>query len=228
MNTIGIIQHHPAEGVGRIANWAAQRGITLDVRHAQALFADEYEYDTCNDWQALIVLGGPWNLNAAPDWLQRESTAIRHWLAAGKPTLGICLGAQILAQQLGAVVTPMASAERGWVDVELVDAKLVDAASHYLLKVPQWHEQTFSLPPGAQSIGRSSACACQGFRVDKHWGVQFHPEWDAQAIAALKQGFGEDLPTSLEVEDAATTQLQQALNNWFFARLDQWWAMRLT
>jgi GMP synthase-like glutamine amidotransferase len=130
----------------------------------------------------LIVLGGAMSANdgekfpfliAELDWLRK---AVRRNL----PTLGICLGAQILAKALGAEVYRNAQPEIGWFEIEL----LPDAGNDRLFcgraakeTVFHWHNDTFDLPAGAVQLAQSAACRQQAFRFGKNaYALQFHVE----------------------------------------------------
>jgi GMP synthase-like glutamine amidotransferase len=175
------LQHHPVEDLGCIAPWLAQRGAR--VTHT-ALFAGERLPELhAFDW--LIVMGGPMNVDEHEryPWLVAEKALIREALEARRTVLGICLGAQLLATQLGASVRPQGQAEIGWYPVRLDPA----ARAHSWLQgggeslVPlHWHGDSFSPPPGTLGLGRSEACAQQGFILGHQAiGLQFHPELTA-------------------------------------------------
>ena len=100
---IQVFQHHPAEGAAHVASWAADRGHALSTTR---LFEDPpLPRVDAVDW--LVVLGGPMNVyeEARHPWLAREKAFLRAMIDAGKPILGICLGAQLLADVLGGPVT---------------------------------------------------------------------------------------------------------------------------
>lgn len=209
---IGLLKHHAAEGPGRLAVWARRRGLQLEVHRAEALFAAGPHDLQAQGWQALILLGGPWMLDRAPDWLRAEQLSLHAWLNAGRPCLGICLGAQLMASALGAPIQALPRPEQGWTAVELADGARLD--------VLQWHEQGFAAPPpGCISLGHSAAWPCQGFaRGRSQRALQFHPEWDGHSLRALRRGFGADCPSQLQ-QDA---QRQRRVARWFAPWLDDW------
>ena len=204
---IAVLQHHAAEGPGRIATWARARGVEL-----QLVFPEHAPMPEPDDGLgALILLGGPHSAIAPPGWLHAERAATARWLAAGKPVLGICLGAQILAQALGAEVRALPRPETGWTEVRFDDGR----AQAFL----QWHDDAFDLPPGARRRATSADCACQMFdHGPRRVGVQFHPEWDAAQVAALHRAFGSACPLPRHDEAA----LQQDAGRWLDALLDGW------
>jgi GMP synthase-like glutamine amidotransferase len=135
-----------------------------------------------DDADALLVFGGPMNVDeeAQYPWLRRETEMIREAALGGKPILGVCLGGQLLAKALGAVVTQNPEPEVGLLDVDLTE----DGASDPLFaewprraRVVQWHSDTFALPQGAIHLASSPTCRHQAFRYGtRAYGLQFHPE----------------------------------------------------
>lgn len=140
------------------------------------------------DFDALIVMGGPMNV-AEEDrypFLIPEKTMIRRALELGKPYLGVCLGAQLLADALGAAVYAMDGKEIGFYELPLTEAASTDPLLYGLerkITVFQWHGQTFDVPSEAELIVTGNDLAVnQGFRAGKAWGLQFHPEVDGTMI----------------------------------------------
>jgi GMP synthase (glutamine-hydrolysing) len=132
-------------------------------------------------YDAVMSFGGtmhPHEHEAHP-WLGAEIAYLEDALAAGVPTLGVCLGAQLLARAAGGEVVPLAEKEIGWVPVELTHAAAGDLLFSALprrFRSFQWHEYAAGVPPGAVELARNEICP-QAFRLgDAAWGVQFHPE----------------------------------------------------
>lgn len=208
MSELNLIQHHPAEGPGAIADWAASRGVTLNVFRA-----DLGQLPPVSAAPA-IVLGGPYESNAGPAWLETE----RQWLAASleqeAPMFAICLGAQLLARSLGGDVRRMARSETGWTCVDFSDGRR--------LQVLEWHEDAIDLPPQAQLLASSEQCEQQMYRVGPtRVGLQFHPEWNAESVAVLNQYFGDESPLPRGQQDSET---HAAVFDWLQRTLDEWWA----
>jgi GMP synthase-like glutamine amidotransferase len=134
-----------------------------------------------DSYDAVLVFGGA--MHADQDdrhpWLREENFFLQRLLDLGTPTLGICLGVQLLARAAHSWVGPAPEPEIGWVDVELTDAGLDDPLLGLLPPVfPafQWHSYTYGTPAGAEELARSATCT-QAFRLgERVWGVQFHPE----------------------------------------------------
>ncbi|CAI8747605.1 type 1 glutamine amidotransferase [Pseudomonas sp. IT-P294] len=208
MPTLNLIQHHPAEGPGAIADWAKSRDILLKVFRA-----DLGQLPPASAAPA-IVLGGPYESNAGPAWLEAE----RQWLMAsldqGAAVFAICLGAQLMALSLGGNVRRMDRSETGWTSVRFINGQL--------LKVLEWHEDAIDLPPEAQLLASSDQCAQQMYRVGPtRVGLQFHPEWNAESVATLNAHFGDESPLPRESRDSAA---HAAVFDWLQATLDGWWA----
>ena len=120
-----------------------------------------------------------------------RSRLLRSAVVAGVPVLGISLGARILARSLGGSVRRAPVAERGWSSVQLTPAGKRDTLFAGLaspLRAFHWHEEAFTLPPGAELLATTDACRNQAFRFAMAWGVQFHPEIDAGMIEAWSIG----------------------------------------
>ena len=149
---------------------------------------DEWGFDASTapsrpleSYDAVLVFGGA----VHPDqegrytWLRDEVEWLRGLLSRRVPTLGICLGSQLLARAAGTWVAPLEEPEIGWYEVELTEDGLADpvlAALPPNFDALQWHHYQHGLPDGAVALARNPACL-QGFRLGEAcWGVQFHPE----------------------------------------------------
>ena len=138
-------------------------------------------------FKAIVSLGGAMSANDEQQhpFLRDEIALLRSAVVAGVPVLGISLGARILARSLGGTVRRAPTAERGWSDIQLTPAGRRDTLFTGLaspLRAFHWHEEAFTLPPGAELLATSTACRNQAFRFAMSWGVQFHPEIDAEMI----------------------------------------------
>ena len=171
------LRHAEHEDLGCIAPWLAARGDTVTCTR---LYAGD-SLPAPADFDALLAMGGPMNIyeHEAHPWLVPEKALLRAAVDAGKRVLGICLGAQLVADVLGGPVTRNAEPEIGWFDVALTAA---GPSSPYFADFPgrfgafHWHGDTFAIPPGAQNLMSSAACAHQAYALGRVVGIQFHLE----------------------------------------------------
>jgi GMP synthase (glutamine-hydrolysing) len=126
----------------------------------------------------LVVLGGPisvYEFELYP-WLWKEVRWIAARLSTGAPTLGICLGAQLMARALGAKVYPGRAKEIGWKPLTLTAAG-EQLLAPLIMPVLHWHGDTFDLPRGATNLASTDICDHQAFAAGRHaLAFQFHPE----------------------------------------------------
>ena len=172
------LQHADFEDLGCIGPWLEAEG---HVVSGTRLYAGETP-PAVSAFDALIVMGGPMNIYEYDrhPWLRGEKALIRGAVDAGKRVLGICLGAQLLADVLGGPVTRNAESEIGWFPLQLSEA---GRRSPFFAGLPprftgfHWHGDTYALPPGAECLARSEGCAQQAFSLGEHvLGLQFHLE----------------------------------------------------
>jgi GMP synthase-like glutamine amidotransferase len=140
-----------------------------------------------DDYDVLLVMGGPmdvWEEQKHP-WLIAEKQAIRSWVAAGRPYLGMCLGEQLLADAMGGSVALMtAPPEVGMSKVTITPDPIFAGIPETCLCF-QWHgAEVVALPHGARLLATSSGCAVQAFAIGQHaYGLQFHMELTAATAA---------------------------------------------
>jgi GMP synthase-like glutamine amidotransferase len=199
-------QHVPFEGLGSMETWLHEAGHEISVTR---WYAGERAPDP-GKITLLIVLGGPMSVNDENiyPWLAAEKDFIRHWIAADRPLLGVCLGAQLIASSLGARVYPNAVKEIGWFPVTAV-TPLPEHAFCFPSEqtVFHWHGETFDLPPGAIHLARSAGCEHQAFQVGRHViGLQFHLETAPATAAALIANCRNELTPAPYIQDEATLQ----------------------
>jgi len=171
------LRHVAYEDLGLLEPWLVWRG--WQVRYV------DLGLDELRGWDALapdllVVLGGPLGAEDDADFpfLAEEAAIIRSRIAAGRPTLGICLGAQLMARALGARVRPMGAKELGYFPLELTPAAAGTPIGRIGAQpVLHWHGDFFELPDGVQSLARTPLCPNQAFMAGEHamaW--QFHLE----------------------------------------------------
>jgi len=160
-------------------------GDALDAHAIAYDYADLYAHPTSpappvNEADALILMGGSMSANDNLPFITREIEYIRGAVSGGKPVLGVCLGAQLIAKTLGARVYANHVKEVGWAPVTFTDSAPRDPLFTGLAGpevIFHWHGETFDLPSGAELLASSVACRNQAFRVsDRIYGLQFHLE----------------------------------------------------
>lgn len=176
---IHFIQHEPLEGPAGILDWAVSKGASTGFTHIYR--GDSFPDHDSFDW--LVVMGG--SMGAYEEdkfpWLKTEKTFLELTLKNHKTILGICLGAQILANVLGAQVKKNSFKEIGWFPVTLTQAGL---DSPFFKGIPStfqafhWHGDTFDIPESGQCLASSEACPNQAFTAQNNRaiGLQFHLE----------------------------------------------------
>jgi len=156
---------------------------------------------------AVLVFGGSMHPDQDTEhpWLKDELAWLAGLIESGVPTLGICLGSQLLARAAGSWVGPLAEPEIGWMEVALTDEGLADPVLSALpprFDALQWHHYHHGLPDGAVELARNSS-SLQAFLIgDAVWGVQFHPEVTEPQLARWIEEDGE--PFGREQLSAAT------------------------
>lgn len=184
---IHAIKHVPFEGLAGIADWAGSRGHEVTVT-----MAPTGDFPLPQTYDLLVVMGGPMGVRDVDKypWLIAEKEAVNAAIDAGRGVLGVCLGAQVIADALGAAVHRNDELEIGWYPVELTAAgrsSSVFGALPSSFVAGHWHGDTFQIPDGAVRTASSSACINQAFEYDdgRVVGVQFHLEWSQDALSEL-------------------------------------------
>jgi GMP synthase-like glutamine amidotransferase len=193
---IHCIQHVEFETLGTIVEWIEEKKHSLSVTY---LYKKE-NFHEIDDFDLLIIMGGPMNIYEYEKypWLKKEKTFIEETIYAGKAVLGICLGAQLVADVLKAKVFKNNYKEIGWFPVFTAEK---DRSEISLLEgIPKklnafhWHGDTFSLPEGAVRLFESEACKNQGFIYKtKVIGLQFHLEMNKKTIGNVIENCRDEL-----------------------------------
>ena len=214
VRVLAIIHHHVA-GAGVFPEVVTQRGHELEF-----WTPSEQELPRpLDEYGAVLAFGGGMQPDEdhIHDWLRTSIETLSTCVAEGIPTLGVCLGGQLLARAAGGRVGPASEPETGWTPIELTDDGLSDplfAGSPRSFEVYQWHSYEFSLPPGATLLA-SSEISLQCFRIgDSAWGLQWHPEVLGASILHWADRFRPAPPGGLPVEidqDALRTELAERI-----------------
>ena len=191
-----VLQHIAVEGPGRLASFLQQHGWELVTT---ALYAGERLPAEPQDYQAIIIMGGPMGVYDEADYafLPAEQTFLQRALAQNVPMLGICLGSQLLAKALGARVYRNPCKEIGWYTVDLTPEGRTDPLFQRVsspVPVFQWHGDAFELPAGAVALASSPQCTHQAFRYgERVYGLLFHLELVPAMIHSWLATFQEEL-----------------------------------
>lgn len=190
------LQHVPFEGPANIESWAKKNCRDISATHLYRL--EKPPSPDAFDW--LVVIGGPMNIYEQKEypWLAAEKEFIREAIESDKIVLGICLGAQLIADVLGGRVVRNKYKEIGWFPVDLLPGA---ANSGPFFGFPDefmafhWHGDTFSLPPEAVMLAESEACPAQAFSYNdgRVLGLQFHLESSTESVWSLVQNCSEEL-----------------------------------
>ncbi|MDY6836167.1 MAG: type 1 glutamine amidotransferase [Chloroflexota bacterium] len=202
------LQHVPFEDAAGIKDWAHDHGHPITCTQLY----NGQELPTQDTFDALFVMGGPMNIYDHDEhpWLQKERDFLRQALSFGKAILGICLGAQLIADILGSLVSPNKYKEIGWHPVSLTKAA---RSNRLFINWPDcfeafhWHGDTFQVPPGALHIATSEGCYNQAFVYgDRTVGLQFHLEYKIESLREMLLHCSNELQPGLYVQNAATIE----------------------
>ncbi len=197
MAKIYVLQHHPVENLGTIAD--ALEGAALAWQYVR-VYDGQPVPASIKGAGGLIIMGGPMGVYQTDryPWLGDEMRLIENAMKSNLPVLGVCLGAQILAAALGAKVerNPKGK-EIGWYPIRLSDSAKHDRLMRELpatLTPFHWHGDIFDLPSGAVSLASSEKTPCQAFRHgNKAYGFQFHFEATRDGVSAMAGAFAKEL-----------------------------------
>lgn len=177
--------------------------------------------------ELLVVLGGPVGVYDSRTYpvLAEEIDLLAQRIAAGRPTFGICLGAQLMAAALGARVAPTGTREIGFAPLDLTDAgRAGPLAALEGVSVLHWHGDMFDIPVGAVRLAATAACPNQAFALGPNvMGVQFHPETDAARLESWLIGHAVELaaagidPRDLRAQALAAGPALRAAGSAMFA-----------
>ena len=208
MSSCLVVQHVEPEDSSAIGGALSSAGVVVDTRR---IFAGDALPADVSSFDGLVIMGGPVSAidDAGFPSRTREIDLMSDALARQIPTLGVCLGAQIMAVAAGGSVSVgEAGPEIGWGVVDLTAESISDPLLSGVanrVNVLHWHGDTFALPTGATHLASSPKYANQAFRIgERAWGFQFHFEVDHRAVAKFLDAFGEEARSAGQVpEDIA-------------------------
>ncbi len=191
---LACIEHAPFEGPAAIGEWARLRGHSMNIYR---IFEDHFP--DLGNYDGLVMMGGPMGVADLPRllWMQRELEILSSYLATGKPCLGVCLGAQLIAHTLGAEVYRNKETEIGWYPVQkTADASLQRIFAHFpeSFTVMHWHSDTFQIPAGATRLAFNEVTENQAFVFQENiLALQFHIEMNNTAMEEIVVGAEDEL-----------------------------------
>jgi len=193
-----VLQHLKEDGPGCLGQWLDEQGVCWQVLCTEA---GEAYPASVKGFKGLAVLGGAWSANDDRPSLRQAEALIREADALGIPVIGHCLGGQLMARAFGARVETLAQPEIGW---HAITHNGSASARTWLGDAPdavvyQWHHDGFvELPPGAELLASSPACAHQAFALRQHLAMQFHIEITPQKISDWMAHPGEAYPALVQ------------------------------
>lgn len=205
------LQHVSFETPGRILDWAASNDVQVS---ATKFFEDDYILPAQDDFDVLVVMGGPMGVYDVQDypWLNVEKEFLKHTIESEKPVLGICLGAQLIARSLGAKVY-QGTKEIGWFPIQKVNEGRFLKDFPNTINVMHWHGDTFDLPEGATLIASNEVTKNQAFEYKNCLALQFHFEMGPDNVGSILEHAGDDLTLDPYVQTAEQIQSETS----FFA-----------
>lgn len=227
---IQVVRHVSFEDLGTMERLFASCGLSFEY-----LDPPRDNLAQAADAKLLVVMGGPISVNDVGRfrYLGDEVELIRKRNERGLPTLGICLGAQLIARALGATVAPMPGPEIGWAPLTLTEAGVATPLRHLTSPVLHWHGEAFELPSGCPSLASTSKCPNQAFAVGAHTlALQFHIEVAEDHLERWLVGHIHELdhvgvPVAKLRDDArryaakATAEGADLLSDWWSAAIEQ-------
>lgn len=189
-----VVQNFDDEGLGQLRVALAEASADIDLRRpydGDILPVDASEHD------AMIVLGGGQNAldDAICPYFPDLLALMRDFGDSGRAVLGICLGSQLLARAYGGVNVLRAASEFGWQTVSRTEEARLDpvlGVTPESFPTFQWHDDTFTLPPGATRLARNDTASNQAFRIGRAaYGIQFHFEADRSQVSRWNAVFAD-------------------------------------
>jgi GMP synthase (glutamine-hydrolysing) len=221
-----VVLHQESSTPGRVGNALRALGHRLDIRRPR--FGDPLP-ETLDEHAGAVIFGGPMSANDGDDYVRREIDWIAVALREQRPFLGICLGAQMLAKQLGAKVAPhpQGLTQIGYYPVRPTSAGLV-LCPDWPAQVYHWHREGFELPRGAELLAEGDDFPMQAFSWGNAFGFQFHPDVTFRSMCCWTTHGSTDQPGAqprhLHFEGRAIHDVTE--RQWLKAFIDGWLALK--
>jgi len=195
MKPVAIFRHARSEGPAYFATYLERRAVPwklFPLDQGRAVPKDARKFS------GLVFMGGPMSVNDDLAWINPMLELVREAVRKDVPTLGHCLGGQLMSKALGGDVTRARVKEIGWGEVAVADNSVAREwfAPLTAFESFHWHGETFSVPPGATRVLGNAHCANQGFAVGRHLGLQCHVEMTEELIRNWCQGGADEIRDS--------------------------------
>lgn len=209
---IHCIQHETFEKLYCIEDWINKNGYELTTTQ---MFNPDYKFPRLSEFDWLIIMGGRMNVDSEKRflWLKDEKKFIAKSIDKGKVVLGICLGAQLIANHLGAKVYKQVNEEVGFYPIYRPKETAENEFTKVFpvgLKVFHWHKRTFDMPYGANHIAYSEGTNYQAFEYEKRiFGLQFHLELNKEAVLEMYKNLWESYLSDYDLEEEPYMQREE-------------------
>ncbi|MDW3626599.1 MAG: type 1 glutamine amidotransferase [Nitrososphaeraceae archaeon] len=206
-----VIQNIGCEHLGNLAKLFELDGFNVTILNSQN---DLIPTDLIS-YSGIIILGGPMSVYDNYAYLKNEQKLIKKAVDMNIPTLGICLGSQLIAEAMGGKVYPGNLKEIGWHDIEITEngsRDIFNGIATLKNTVFQWHGDTFELPESAIILAKSDTYV-QAFRIKTAIGIQFHIEVDESMIDEWIRVYSKEVSDlNLDQSNITSHQKMQILN----------------
>ena len=220
------ISHHKEVELGLLENFFLDNDFKLDVQ--KPLYNSEI-INNFDNYSGIVILGGAMNVNDTKEFpgLKKELKFIKHLVYKDIPTIGICLGAQMIAKSQGSLVNPHKKklVEIGYKDIYNKSGRII--FDNFPKKVFHWHSEGFDLPQNAEIVATNNTFKVQAFCLkDNIYGFQFHPEviesmilsWNIKSAHMLNKSGATSTKNQLEEHK----KYSDSVKVWFIGFLKSW------